>query len=260
MHERKGNGVSRTVLPEWPPDDLAPEACSPQLRKDVLSLVPYFAGLSGEELDHLQTIFGAKHMAAGATLIGMGEPAENLFVIASGRVKLTLPTAAGSEHLLDILGPGDSFGALPLLGQTHNENAAIAVTGGCLLVISATDFGRLLTELPSVAVATLEDVSGRLRAAHGRLKEAASAPVDVRLASSLLTLSGRFGEEGPAGRTLGVPLSQEELAALTGSTIETVNRVLAAWRKEGWVKTGRLKLTLLNVAALERVALNQAGQ
>ncbi len=105
-----------------------------------------------------------------------------------------------------------------------------------------------------MAVAVLEDVSGRLRAAHARLRDASNVPVEARLAGAILTLSERFGEEVDEGRTLGAPLSQEDLAALTGSTLETVNRVLAGWRRRGWVRTGRRKLVITDLGALEAVS------
>jgi len=254
MHEGSGNPLSRSRVGDWPPDDLPPQACSPELRLHVLGLVPYFAGLSEAELAAAHEAFHAEHMLAGSTLVNAGDPAESLMVIVSGRVKLVHDAPGGSEHLVDVLGPGDSFGALPLLGQAVNESRAEALTGGCLLVTSTAEFASLVTRFPSVAVAALEDVSGRLRAAHARLRAAASAPVETRLAGALLTLSQRFGEEVPEGRTLGAPLSQEDLAALTGSTLETVNRVLAGWRKRGWVKTGRRKLLITDPGALEGVA------
>lgn len=251
MDERTENRVSPPGTEEWPPDNLPPEACSPQLRRRVLRLVPYFASLDAAELDQVNRVFRSHHMQRGETLTAEGETATTLYVIVSGRVKLTSLSASGAEHVLDVLGPGDSFGALPILGQERNDNGAEALTGGCLLMISSSEFAGLITTLPTVAVAVIEDVSARLRNAQERLKEATTAPVEARLASMLLTLSERFGEKTPSGRTLGVPLRQEELAALTGTTTETVNRTLAIWRNAGWVRTGRLRIELTDLAALK---------
>lgn len=253
----EGNGKRLSRFPDgtrWPPDDLPPQACSVELRRQVLGQVPYFAGLGEAEMDVVHAAFHARHMLPGTTLVSAGDPAESLHVIVSGRVKTLNDSAGGAEHLVDVLGPGDSFGALPLLGQERNESRAEALTGGCLLVTSTAEFASLVTSFPKVAVAVLEDVSGRLRSAHARLLDAASAPVEVRLASTLLTLSERFGEPDAGGRTLGAPLSQEDLAALTGSTLETVNRVLASWRKRGWVETGRRRLVIVDAGALQAVA------
>lgn len=251
MDEGSAKKLSHFPGGQWPPDDLPPQQCSPELRRHVLTLVPYFARLDGAELEEVHAAFSARHMLAGDTLVAAGDAAETLFVIVSGRVKLVSDGPGGSEMMLDVLGPGDYFGALPLLGQALNEQRAEAITGGCVLVTSTEAFGALVTRFPSVAVAVLEDVSSRLRVAHARLHEAASAPVEARLASTLLTLSERFGQESDEGRTLGAPLSQEDLAALAGTTLESVNRVLATWRRRGWVTTGRLKL---NIKAPEELA------
>ncbi|MFO7546260.1 MAG: Crp/Fnr family transcriptional regulator [Trueperaceae bacterium] len=239
---------------DWPADDLPPEACTLDLRRRVLAMVPYFAGLNEDDLSTVHAAFRAVPMAAGASVVDAGAPAERLFVLASGRVKLVTATPAGAEHVVDVLGPGDAFGALPLLGAPANDVAAVALTSGCLLVTSAEQFASLVTGLPRVALAVLADVSDRLQDAHARLRRASGAPVDARLAAALLTLSARLGEPEADGRTLGAPLSQEDLAALAGSTLETVNRILSRWRKRGWVRTGRRRVVLRDVAALEAVA------
>ncbi|MFA5552553.1 MAG: Crp/Fnr family transcriptional regulator [Trueperaceae bacterium] len=224
------------------------------MRRHVLTLVPYFVGLSEQDLEGVHSAFNARHMLKGTTLVAAGDPAETLFVIVSGRVKLVANDAEGNDHVLDVRGPGDSFGALPILGQASNEHRVEALTGGCVLVTSTAEFGDLVTSFPSVAVAVLEDVSRRLREAQGRLQAATSSSVEARLAATLLTLSARFGTDTPDGRTLGVPLSQEELAALVGSTLESVNRVLASWRRGGLVITGRLKVTLARPDELAHIA------
>ena len=253
MDEGSHKNLSLFPAGQWPPDDLTPQQCSPELRRHVLTLVPYFQALSPAELEEVHAAFAARHMLATDTLVAAGDPAETLYVIVSGRVKLVKGGPDGSELMVDVLGPGDYFGALPLLGQATNEQRAEAITGGCVLVTTTEAFGALVTRFPSVAVAVLEDVSGRLRSAHERLHEAA-APVEARLASTLLTLSARFGVDSDEGRTLGAPLSQEDLAALAGTTLETVNRVLATWRKRGWVTTGRLKLLINGPAELEKLS------
>lgn len=224
------------------------------MRLHVLGLVPYFTSLDPEQLAEVNTVFHARPLVSGETLLNAGDPAERFLVIVSGRVKLTASSASGAEHLVDVLGPGDSFGALPLLGASSNEASALALTGGCLLEALPEEFAALVTRFPSVALAVLEVVSARLRDTRERLRFSASAPVEARLAAALLTLSRRLGEVSGEGRSLGAPLSQEDLAALTGTTLETVNRLLSAWRKRGWVSTGRLRLTLLDEAALEAVA------
>lgn len=256
MDEGSGKTHSHSQAPEpWPPDGVSPQACTIDMRRHVLGSVAYFAALDEAGLDRVHAAFTAVPMTAGEVVLAEGERAERFRVIASGRVKLNQSTAAGGQHLHDVLGPGGSFGALPLLGQERNEAGAEALTGGCLLVTSAEEFGGLVREFPQVAVAVLEDVSARLRDAQARLRDAGSATVEARLASALLMLSQRLGQPREAGgRTLGAPLSQEDLAALSGSTLETVNRVLAQWRAADLVSTGRRRVTLEDVPALQAVA------
>lgn len=257
MDEELVEGSGSFGADGWPVDGLGPGACTIAMRRRVLASVPYFTALDEGALDLVHASFHAVPMRPGTVLVAEGEEADRFHVIASGRVKLQETTPAGGVHILDVLGPGGSFGALPLLGQTHNEVGAEALTSGCLLTASAEEFGATVRAFPSVALAVLEAVASRLRDAQVRLRDAGTSSVEARLARSLLTLSGRIGQPDPAagGRTLGAPLSQEDLAALTGSTLETVNRILAQWRARGLVTTGRRRLVLLDLAALRDVAL-----
>jgi len=221
-------------------------------------MVPYFSTLDDADLAAVHAVFRAVPMTSGHTVLDAGAPPERLFVLASGRVKLISTSARGGEHVVEVLGPGEAFGALPVLGAPSNDVAAVALTSGCLLVTSAEQFAGLVASLPRVALAVLDDVGGRLRDARVRLRQASGAPVEARLAAALLTLSARLGEDQDDGRTLGAPLSQEDLAALAGTTLETVNRILARWRRSGWLRTGRRLVVLRDVDALAAVAHGDA--
>lgn len=91
--------------------------CSTELRARILSDVPYFKGLAAPALDAVNYHFRAFNYPAGGAIYHEGEPAEALFLVAPGRVKLLQYSASGEEVLLDLLGQSDLFGGLTMLGQ-----------------------------------------------------------------------------------------------------------------------------------------------
>lgn len=243
MEERR-----RTPLTVLPAD---PHACTPGVRIRVLGEVPFFAGLRSDELARVDGRCSVRAVDAAESIYFAGDPARHLYVVATGIVKITRATAEGRETLLDLLGPGDFLGALPALGATHYADSAWALTPVCLLVLDAADFDAVLQQMPAVALAALEAVSRRLAEARDAVHRLSATPLEQRLAATLLLLADKVGEPWKGGVLLQVPLTREDLAAMTGARTESVSRVVSAWRRQGFIETGRRW-----VAIRDRRALN----
>src|SRR5690606_18649262 len=147
--------------------------------------------------------------------------------------KLTRTGAGGTEVITDVLAPGDLLGALSTLGEPTYAESAVALTTTCALRIGPAAFREVLTEHPAVELRVLDDLAVRLARARsdaGRSGESVAA----RVASVLLRLADRMGQERPGGGVLiQVPLSRADLAAMAGSTPESVSRVMSRWRSDG---------------------------
>ena len=232
-----------------------PHACPRPVRLHVLSLAPYFRGLDAAALDAVDARVRARTYAPDEAVYRAGEPADALYVVAEGRVRLSQVTVDGSETVTDVLVPGELFGAMSTLGEPSHRQSASALVGSCVLRIGQGDFRGLLLEQPRVALRVLDDVAARLARAHTDIGGQGTDTVPQRVARALLRLADKLGEDrGPRGVMLEVPLSRADLAGLARSTPESVSRVMSRWKKDGVVDSGRRWTSLLDRAALEEVA------
>lgn len=233
----------------------APHSCPRPLRLDVLAHAPYFASLSREEIAGIDQRMHVRGYVAGELIYRSGEPATHLFILATGRVKVLRPSLQGGDVLVDVITPGALFGSVAALGDSIYPDTAEALTVGCALRISASDFRQVLRQHASVALAVLDDVAARLEDAHRSVRRLSGGTVEQRVAATLLTLASKLGE--PRGDTvlIQLPLSRADLAAMTGTTTESVSRTLSDLRRRGVIDTGRRWTAITDRAALTAAAL-----
>ncbi len=186
-----------------PLDLTAPEpaACSLDLRLRLLAQVPFFARLSPADIREVDRSFADRGFQLGDLIYAAGDPAGRLYVILSGTVKLVRHSLGGQDVLLDLLGPGEFFGALSVLGDEEYPDTASAQTGCCLISIEAADFQAIMQRYPSVALAVVDVIQARLHAAHDLIRQLSAQPVESRIAAALLKLADRMGRTED-GRTL----------------------------------------------------------
>jgi len=233
-----------------------PHQCPAPVRMRVLGHVPLFAGLSVPELSAIDARMVSLSWAAGDVLFTAGAPADHLYVLASGRVKVSRPTAGGREIVVDLLTPGDLFGTLTTLGEPTYPETTQALTTTCALRIDPTAFRAVLTEHPQVALRALDDVAARLARARSDLGHHSTDTVAQRVAATLLRLADKLGQEraGDGGTLLQIPLSRADLAGMTSSTPESVSRVMSQLRKDRTIDSGRRWTAVLDRPRLVEVA------
>lgn len=237
---------------------LEPHRCTPSEQRRLLSGAPFFAALPARDLDAIAPTFRQSDYIAGATIHRAGDPASRLSIVVAGRVKIVRPTLDGQDVLLAILGPGDAFGSLPDLGDAAYPDDATAQSQCCVLWTTAEEFRRTLERYPAAALATLDLVAGRLRAAHATIEQLSAYPVDRRVAAALLTLVDRLGRPEGDALLIDAQISRQDLAGMTGATVETVSRVLSQFRRDGLVESGRRWIAVRDRARL--AALVHSGE
>lgn len=182
-----------------------------------------------------------------------GDPADALYVVAHGALKLTRPSVDGFEVLVDVVGPGDFLGMLTALGEVTFAETATTLAETCVLRFSAEAFRAVLNDHPEVTLAALDAVSARLASARQTVRELAADAAPERIAAAVLRLSQTIGVREDEGVRISVPITQADLAAMAGTTPETVSRTLAGWRASEWLKTGRGTITVLDPAAFKKI-------
>jgi CRP-like cAMP-binding protein len=235
-------------------ENIEPQMCTIHLRLEILRQVPFFAELSAADIAEVNELFHEEGYPGSETIYFAGDPARRLYVVAVGKVKLIRHTLSGQDVLLDILTPGEFFGSLSVLGDEEYPDTAQAQTKCCVVGIAAEAFQTILRRYPLVAVKTLDVVSQRLQAAHEMIRQLSTHSVERRIASVLLKLAEKLGEEQAEGLLIQTPLSRQELAEMTGTTTETASRVMSQLQKNGLIRTGRQWVAIADHDRLSAIA------
>jgi CRP/FNR family transcriptional regulator len=202
---------------------------------EVLRQVPLFASLTDDQIAVAADWFRAETFAPDTMIFLEGDPADRLWVVSSGQVKIVKHTSDGQENLLEVITPGEMFGGAGLLLATHPATA-VAMTATTALSIERGAYLQLIRQYPDIALRIIDLLGERLQAAM-KMRALAVERVDVRLANILLKLCDKVGKPIDEGTRINLPLSRQDLADMAGTTIETAIRVMSRLRKEGLVHT-----------------------
>jgi CRP/FNR family transcriptional regulator len=190
----------------------------------------------------------------GGVVFSEGEPSDFFITIVTGRVKVYKATPAGKEVILEIFGPGDPLGATAAYEGRPFPASAVALEDTECVLIPRAGFFALLEQHPSLVRGLLTGLTHRLVELTARIADLSGARVEARFARLFLKLAKNIGRRGDDGTFVPLALSRQELADMTGTTIETCIRIMSRWGKEDVVRTDKDGFTLLDANALERIA------
>ena len=215
----------------------------------ALARVPLFAGVPEGELRELAGQLRRRRYARGEVIFLQGDPGTNLCIVETGRVKLGFTSPEGKEVLLDLLGPGDAFGELALLDGEPRSADAVAAEPSELLLLQRDHFVSFLLGRPQLMLQLIAVLSRRLRRDAQLVQDAAFLDVPARLARTLLRLAAPETVGGP----LATPrLTQSDLAALVGTTRETLNLWLGVYERQGAIKRDKGRILVMQPERLEK--------
>jgi CRP-like cAMP-binding protein len=216
---------------------------------------PGFWGLlTHEERRVLSALGREKKYSSRATLCVEGDPATHVFILVTGWVKILSVADNGHESILALRGEGD------LVGETAGEtaghrNATLQAIGPVhALIVGYDRFSAFLDTHPGASHAYRRMMAQRWSDADMMLRKRAITSGAQRLAGLLLSLAGGQGNQGESAIEVALPLSQQELASLAGTSRATVARALSNWRKRGFIRTGQRRMTLVDLAGLRQAA------
>jgi CRP-like cAMP-binding protein len=230
-----------------------PEVCSLDYRLGLIGRLPFFRHLSPDSIIEINHLFEDRDFAAEQTIYFEGDPGEKLCLVASGKVKLMRLALSGRGVLLDILQRGEYFGHLIMTDQQSYTETAIAQTDCCILQISAQNFETVLNRYPEVTMKVLKAVGQRLEESQEIIKQLSVYTVEERIAATLIRVARKLGEQSQTGTLIQIPFSRQDLAAMTGTTVETVSRVMSRFSAEGLISTGRKWVALKDLERLGQI-------
>lgn len=223
---------------------------------DLLKTTPVFKRLTPPDRERIAARTSAKQFARGETIFSEGDPAEHFYLVVSGRVKVYKMTPAGKDVILEIFGAGDPLGAVAVYEGWPFPASAQALEDTVCLSIARRDFFELLEQHPSLVRGLLAGLTMRLVELTNRLAELTGGRVEPRFARLFLKLATQIGRPERGGLFLPLALSRQELADMTGTTIETAIRIMSRWGKQQIVLTEKDGFVIVNRDELETLALS----
>lgn len=206
---------------------------------ELLKGVDLFSALSNEQLQQLAALVIRKRFVRDETIILEDDDSvQALFLIASGEVKVYLSGADGRETILSLLNKGDFFGEMSLIDGEPRSASVKAVTDADLLIIRREHFLKQVEKNPELAMGLLVEMSKRIRKANRQISSLAMLTVVGRVAATIINLIQERGvrvhsENGKMVTIIRNRPTQQQLAEMSGTTRETVSRVLSALAKKG---------------------------
>jgi CRP/FNR family transcriptional regulator, cyclic AMP receptor protein len=215
---------------------------------DQLKNINYFAGLETSELDAIKAYFTEKTADKGELFLFEGEWSDYLYFLIGGLVKVYKTSQNGKEQILHIAPPGESLNDVSTFDGGTNQASMLAMTPVQLYAIRKADLKTILEEHSRIYINILKALAYRIRRDSNLVEELSSTQVMGRLAK---LLTGKYaGEEA----TVGLWLTQQDMASMIGTCREVVNRSLKIMEEKGAIRLGRHRIVVLNKEILADMA------
>lgn len=214
-----------------------------------------FAGLPEEDVRAMLSLARRSTYRRGEVVFHRHDPADAMHLVTKGRFDVRIATPLGDEVALAIWGPGDIFGELAVLTDRARTATVTALEPGETLVVRGSELRRLAQRHPSLDEVLVRVLAERVAFLSERLVEAYTVDAETRVARRVLELARVYG----GGAPVVIPLIQDELAALAGTSRATVNRVLRDAERRGFVELGRGRTILLDAEGMARLARAGVG-
>jgi CRP/FNR family transcriptional regulator, cyclic AMP receptor protein len=221
---------------------------------ESLASIPFFSGLGPDALERVAAGMRSRRFRRGEVIFHLGDPGDALFIIVAGEVKISLPSESGDEAILVRLQQGDVFGELALLDGAPRSATATALGVVEAVVLPRARFRELIAEEPVVRDALLASLAGELRRLTTQVEELHFLDITGRLAACLVRMAdgGTVLDDGAI--RLRTSLTQGDLAAMVGSTRQSVNKLLGQFTSDGYLRLERDAIVVTDIDGLARAS------
>jgi CRP-like cAMP-binding protein len=204
-----------------------------------------FSGLPQQEIRRLIAVARRRRFGRNEVVFHRDDPADTLHLIARGRFAVRVTTQLGETVTVAVHGPGEAFGELALVEEdVRRSTSVVALEPGETYAVGRDDFARVRRQYPAVNEVLVRLLARRLRRQSELLVEALFVSAEARVLRRVCELAKLYGDE--------IPLTQEDIAGLAGTSRATVNRVLRAESKRGTVELRRGRMYMLDADALAK--------
>ena len=210
----------------------------------LVTHLPLFAGFSADELGEILREARSARFAKNNAVFQQGEEAHSFYVLLHGHVRASKTTSTGEQVVVRYVASGETFGVAMAIGLQRYPATATAVDDSVVLAWPSASWPRLVEKFPALATNTLQTVGSRLQETHTRVVEMSTQQVEQRVAHALLRLAKQSGRKVEHGVEIDFPISRQDIAQMTGTTLHTVSRILSGWEQRGLVESGRQRIVL----------------
>jgi len=215
---------------------------------EQLKTINYFTGLNTEELESIKKYITERPVEKGEIFLFEGDWSDYLYFLIAGLVKVYKTSQNGKEQILHIAPPGESLNDVSTFDGGTNQASMVAMTPVHLYAIRKDDLRIILQDHARIYINILKALAYRIRRDSNLVEELSSTQVMGRLAKLLL---GKYaGEEA----TVGLWLTQKDMASMIGTCREVVNRSLKIMEEKGAIRLGRHRVIVLKKDILEDMA------
>lgn len=230
-----------------------------KIDKSVVKSFPMFERMPDSDIEALLAQAVSKRIALGEAFFEQGAPATHFYLLINGRLKVTQVTSDGQQIIVRVVHPGDLFGFAKALRRSDYPGTALAAQESLALSWPTDLWPQFIDRSPHLAVSALNTIGQRLEEAHTRIREMSTEEVERRVAHTVIRLSRQAGRVEAGGVRIDFPISRQDIAEMTGTTLHTVSRILSAWESKGLVEGGRQKLLVRDIKGLQALADSAGG-
>ena len=212
------------------------------LDRSLIAGLPLFEGLTAGEMDELLRGARSARYPKDTAVFDQDAEAHSFFVLLDGHIRVVRTTPDGHQVIVRYISKGEVFGVAAALGRTTYPASAIAAV-----------------EFPVFGANTYKTVGSRLQETQTRVVEMSTEQVEQRVARALLRLVNQTGRKTASGIEIDFPISRQDIAEMTGTTLHTVSRLLSAWEEKGIVTSGRQRVTIVDAHRLMVLSEGREG-
>lgn len=210
----------------------------------LVAHLPLFGGVKPDDLEEILRAARSARYPRNTAIFEQGADATSFFLLLHGHVRAAKTTPTGEQIVVRYVAPGETFGLAMAIGAAHYPATALAVDDSVVLIWPTAAWPRLVERFPALAANTLQTIGTRLQESHTRILEMSTQQVEHRVAHALLRLAKQSGRKVDRGIEIDFPISRQDIAQMTGTTLHTVSRLLSAWEAQGLVESGRQRIIL----------------
>ncbi len=226
-----------------------------QQQRELVRQSGLFKDVSRPGFDQIIRLGVKRSVEEDSFFFMQGDPAGQAYVLLSGRVKMQQVTSNGQQITLRLVTPGQPFGGIALLHPEAGYPAtALAAENSLAAAWSTESLRNLAAQEPSIAFNAMQLMYGYIQELQTRQQALVAGRVEQRIARILLKLASEAGKKAQEGILIDIPLTRQDIAEMSGTTLFTVSRTLNEWERQGLLQIGRERVVIREPHGLVRIA------